>query len=504
MAPDDGGATTAPDVAQLLKQVWLRSVGANILVASTFFVGLVVWHPVHFEGIPLRRLLIGTGLAAIVVFGIAAVTSRIHIGRRLQRATGWLSDRRRPRTDEIAQLTSLPRVSAVHAGAYWTVAPVWATPYIAWLGYSFGALVWAKVVAAWTLIAVAGTTLSYLVVDRTLRPLRVVALADEQTIRAPRTLGLVPRLVIVWIAAAGLPLSTIALFLVGTDPTQRSRSAAAIWYVCLLGLAVGIAITFFVARTITEPLNRVREGLRRVGRGDLEEQVPVDETGELSDLQLGFNQMVRGLREHERIRDLFGRHVGADVARRAMEGDHGLGGEQREATAMFVDVVASTRIAQTHAPDDVVAILNAFFDAVVTAVTDEGGLLNKFAGDGAMCIFGAPLHQPDHAERALRAARTLRDKLAALDGVEAAIGISSGVVVAGNVGALDRYEYTVVGDPVNEASRLTEHAKATATKTRASANAIAIANSEAAAWRPAEKVLLRGRITPTETYEPAS
>src|SRR5207245_3296705 len=113
-------------------------------------------------------------------------------------------------------------------------------------------------------------------------------------------------------------------------------------------------------------------------------------------------------------------------------------------------------LAESHPPDEVVAVLNAFFETVVARVAAEGGLVNKFEGDGALCVFGAPVPQLDHAERALRAARVLHRELLALaavpPGLDAAIGVSSGTVVAGNVGAEERFEYTVIGDPVNEAA----------------------------------------------------
>src|SRR5205814_4855713 len=109
-------------------------------------------------------------------------------------------------------------------------------------------------------------------------------------------------------------------------------------------------------------------------------------------------------------------------------------------------------------PEEVVDLLNRFFATVVRVVDAEGGWVNKFEGDAALAVFGAPTDQPDHAARALRAARRLGAELEPL-GVDAGIGVSSGPVVAGNVGAENRYEDTVIGDPVNEAARLTEVAK---------------------------------------------
>ena len=143
---------------------------------------------------------------------------------------------------------------------------------------------------------------------------------------------------------------------------------------------------------------------------------------------------------------------------------------------------------------------------MVRRVGAEGGWVNKFEGDGAMCVFGAPDAQPDHADRALRAARTLRRDLLALSvthpGLDAAVGVSSGSVVAGNVGAELRYEYTVIGDPVNEAARLTEEAKRRLGRVLASDETVERAAAEAVRWRVVDEMLLRGRQRPTLAYEP--
>src|SRR5690606_2908765 len=151
----------------------------------------------------------------------------------------------------------------------------------------------------------------------------------------------------------------------------------------------------------------VRAAMAKVEDGDLDIEVPVDHAGELGRLQAGFNEMVDGLRERRRVQELFGRQVGADVARQALENDPELGGEEREITALFVDLEGFTAYTETHTPTEVVQLLNAFFGIVVRVVMDNGGFVNKFEGDAALCIFGAPAEQPDHAARALRAAATL-------------------------------------------------------------------------------------------------
>jgi adenylate cyclase len=217
--------------------------------------------------------------------------------------------------------------------------------------------------------------------------------------------------------------------------------------------------------------------------------------------------MVAGLRERRTLEDLFGRHVGTEVARLAVDrGDVALGGERREVGVVFVDVIGSTQLAQSRPPEEVVAILNQLFATIVRVVSDEGGWVNKFEGDGALCVFGAPVSSTDYAQRALRAARTLRRELLALAMVEpaldAAIGVSAGTAVAGNVGAEQRYEYTVMGSPVNEAARLTAEAKQRLGRVLASEEVIIRSGTERSDWRVATEVTLRGYDHAILAYEP--
>jgi adenylate cyclase len=261
------------------------------------------------------------------------------------------------------------------------------------------------------------------------------------------------------------------------------------------------------ARSLADPLRRLRQAVGDVQQGDLDVEVTVDDGGEVGMLQAGFNKMVSGLRERRQLEDIFGRYVGEEVARQALDRGVALGGERREISALFVDLIGSTTLAQSRSPDDVVRLLNRFFEVIVRAVAAERGWVNKFEGDGALCVFGAPVAQDDHATRALRAARTIRRELLALSaeqsGIDAAIGVSSGTAVAGNVGAEQRYEYTVIGDPVNEAARLTDEAKGRFGRVLAGEEAVARARDEARNWTVADEVTLRGRSETTLVYEPA-
>jgi adenylate cyclase len=371
---------------------------------------------------------------------------------------------------------------------------------------------------SWGLAAVIAATIwfggettcamSYLLYERTLRPVIAQALAKRETgtMVAP---GVRLRLLMAWLLGTGVPMIGVIVFgVIGAfaDPSNQQSTyiGKAVLFLGILASFTGFLSTGLAARAIADPLLAVRRGLERIGRGDLEVDVPVDDGSEVGQLQAGFNRMAEGLRDRERIRDLFGRQVGHDVARTALSDGVRLGGEEREVAALFVDVVGSTSLALALPPTEVVRLLNRFFRIVVEVVETHGGLVNKFEGDAALCVFGAPVACEDCAGDALRTARTLAARLSKeLPEIDFGIGVSAGVAVAGNVGAEHRFEYTVIGDPVNEACRLAELAKARPERVLASSVALDRAvDGEPQVWRVTESAVLRGRLAPTQLAHP--
>jgi adenylate cyclase len=139
----------------------------------------------------------------------------------------------------------------------------------------------------------------------------------------------------------------------------------------------------------------------------------------------------------------------------------------RETTILFADIVGFTPLCESLPPDEVAAFLNQFFSLAVDAIFEHGGTLDKFIGDAVMAFFGAPLPQADHAERAVRSARTLLSSLEAwneqrreegLEPVQLRVALNSGPVVVGDIGSERRVDYTVLGNTVNVASRLEQSA----------------------------------------------
>jgi adenylate cyclase len=172
--------------------------------------------------------------------------------------------------------------------------------------------------------------------------------------------------------------------------------------------------------------------------------------------------------ERERVRDLFARFVPEQVVNEVLAQTGGrlrLGGRQRVCTVMFTDLRGFTTFSETRSPESVIEILNHYFGEMTQAILDHGGTLVSYLGDGMMAVFGAPLEQADHADRALASAREmLEDRLPRVndwireqglgEGFRMGIGLNSGEIMSGNIGSLRRLEYTIIGDPVNTASRL--------------------------------------------------
>ncbi len=365
------------------------------------------------------------------------------------------------------------------------------------------------VAVASALGATATAIIGYLQSERVLRPVAVAALRGgvPTNFRAP---GVIQRQVLTWVLSTGVPVLAIVLAVVAskfeilTAPAERLNTP--ILLLAIAALVIGLVGTVLVAMSIADPLRQLRWALGEVQRGNYNAHMQIYDASELGLLQAGFNDMVRDLAERQRLRDLFGRYVGEDVARRALERGTELGGQEREVAVLFVDLVGSTQLASTVSASDVVSLLNEFFRVIVDAVDRHGGFVNKFQGDAALAIFGAPIEHPDASGAALAASRELHDELIEVLGeTEFGIGVSAGRAIAGHIGAQARFEYTVIGDPVNEAARLTELAKLEEGHVLASAIAVSGAvDAEALAWDVGEIVELRGRIAPTQLARPVN
>ena len=228
-----------------------------------------------------------------------------------------------------------------------------------------------------------------------------------------------------------------------------------------LGLlnSIGFAYSPFL-----QPIRDLTAGTKRVAAGEYNQRLPVVQDDDLGALAASFNRMQAGLAERQRLQAAFGTYVDPALATKLLEqGDDVFTGERREVTVMFVDIRDFTPFAEANPAEDVVARLNALFEIVVPAVVDAGGHVNKFLGDGALAVFGAPNDLADHADAALDAAVLIQHLVTERFGGELriGIGINSGTVLAGTIGGGSKLEFTLIGDTVNVAARVEQLTKTT-------------------------------------------
>ena len=488
------------------------SVGAavrNTAIGANLVGALVVYLYIQFlsQGIIDRqapRSAFAVGMAAFAGYFVVCSVAAGLAMQPTSRAARFLDEGRPPTPGEQRVVLGFPRRLTLITSCAWMGAAVLYSAMDSNYGEPAAQVV--HVVVGILLGGMVTTAVTYLLAERRYRPVMVLAMEGQPPERGRGNIR--GRLLVAWAAGSAVPM--VAL---GLTPLVHAQDAfvsleVTVAVLAALGVAAGFLITSTTAASVSEPLASVRRALTAVRGGDLSVQVEVDDPGEIGLLQADVNRMVLGLRERARLEDLFGRHVGEAVARRALEqGPVALGGAQRQASVLFVDLIGSTSLALSRPATEVVALLNTFFRSVVSTVTAEGGWVNKFEGDGALCVFGVPEDQPDHAARALRAARRLRQVLEAeaaeMPGLDAGVGVAGGTVVAGNIGAVDRYEYTVIGDPVNEAARLSELAKTDEGRLLASAAVLSMAGpDEVGHWEPEGEAVLRGRHEPTVVMRP--
>jgi adenylate cyclase len=277
-------------------------------------------------------------------------------------------------------------------------------------------------------------------------------------------------------------------------------------------LGIGAAGCLFVgsrlAIIMSQALVKISVGVRRLENAEYV-KVDIPTTGdELEDLANGFNSMVDGLRERDKLKSTMGKYMTPAVIKHLMAGEVELGGKSLDVTILFTDIRSFTSISEKMKAHELVALLNEYFSAMVGVVLAHDGAVDKYIGDAIMAVFGAPIPGPKDAENAVRAAINMRKKLILLNAelekrgipeIRTGIGIHTGEVVAGNIGSPERMEYTVIGDSVNLASRLESNTKelgvdvlisdATYEKTKHFIEA-----------RPVKELTVKGRAQPVMTY----
>ncbi|CAN5581805.1 adenylate/guanylate cyclase domain-containing protein [soil metagenome] len=472
-------------------------VGAAIVIACIFWV-LPGDPPTGVGGRLLVTNAILGGAFMLVVLPGAVIWGEAWLrgGRR------WIQEGRDPTDREVtAVLRSPMRLFLVHATAWLVAASLFSLA-----NALIDVELLPRVAFTVTLGGFTTSAFAYLLSERIVRPVASEALSLRSVAR-PKLPGVVTRTLLGWTLGTGVPFAGLvitAIFALAEDDATAKELAVTMLALAGTGLVVGWWVTVLGARAVADPVSSLRWGIGQIAEGHLDARVEVYDGSVLGVLQAGFNDMATGLQERERLRDLYGRQVGQDVADGALDRGAQLGGEARQVAVLFVDVVGSTHLAGERPAEEVVALLNRFFGVVVDEVHAHGGWINKFQGDATLAVFGAPSDMDDAAGCALATARAVAARLPAeVPELGAGVGVAFGRAVAGNIGDERRFEFTVIGDPVNEASRLTELSKTYRPMVLASAAAVMAASAdEAAHWEPCGQADLRGRTEATPLARP--
>ncbi|AKK27482.1 adenylate/guanylate cyclase domain-containing protein [Mycobacterium sp. EPa45] len=481
----------------------------TVFVVVANLIGVAVAMSVITFAIPVPNIFEGRAHPIITIVAPVYVVVAVIIGwiwatRRVLDALRWAIEDRVPTPRDQRNTFSAPWRLTVIPLVLWGVGAALLTTLFGLVDTGYIP----KMLFGITFSGIVVSASCYFFTEFALRPVAAQALETGKPEHrgGPGVLG---RTIMAWVLGSCVPVAGIALA-AGFTLTLRNMTVTQLAFAVLLlaGAAAifGFILILIASWLIATPVQVVRAAMQRVEDGDLDAHVVVFDGTELGELQRGFNTMVEGLRERDRVRDLFGRHVGRDVALAAEQRKINLGGEECSAAVLFVDIVGSTQVVGSRPPVQVVELLNEFFGVVVDEVERCGGLINKFEGDGALAVFGAPVAQEQPETNALAAARAIAGRLRReVPEISVGIGVAAGTVVAGNIGSHHRFEYTVIGDPVHEASRLCEMAKKSGAGLLASATALEAADpAEQRLWKLDDEVVLRGRSKPTRLAVPTT
>jgi adenylate cyclase len=244
-------------------------------------------------------------------------------------------------------------------------------------------------------------------------------------------------------------------------PVRKLRDELAIGIGLLL--LVSIVMAHQVSTSVHRPLHALGEFAHQIGSGDLTSRVPITGKDIAGRLAGTLNQMAAGLQERDHVKEVFGRYIATQVSDEILKGQVNLGGEEKNVTVLFSDIRNFTGMSEAMTPQQVVTFLNDYFTEMVDAVFENGGVLDKFLGDGLMAVFGSIDDNSNHPRNAVLAALRMKALLGKINGVRSmsgkppiaiGVGIHTDAAIVGNIGSRKRLEYTVIGDGVNTSSRL--------------------------------------------------
>ncbi|MEZ0391863.1 MAG: adenylate/guanylate cyclase domain-containing protein [Pseudobdellovibrionaceae bacterium] len=276
-------------------------------------------------------------------------------------------------------------------------------------------------------------------------------------------------------------------------------------------VSVAIFLIFLFSMTLTKPIERLAELIQHVSKGNFEvkARAQIRSRDEVGELARAFDKMTLGLKERDKVKSLFSKFHGSKVAEDILKNNIGVGGQNKEVTVFFSDIRGFTDFSDQHAPEEVVEMLNEYFEIMVRIINRNHGVVDKFIGDAIMAVWGAPQSSEKDTSHALKACLEMRQALAALNNKREArgqmplligMGLHTGPVISGTIGSTERLEYTVIGDTVNLTSRIESATKEFGLDLLVSESIYTKLQTEFL-MEPIGEVQLRGKSEPMNLYK---
>ncbi|MBT4761617.1 MAG: HAMP domain-containing protein [Bdellovibrionaceae bacterium] len=274
-------------------------------------------------------------------------------------------------------------------------------------------------------------------------------------------------------------------------------------------LSAALFLIFIFSISLTSPIEKLAEMAAKVAKGDFKVKSNVSSKDEVGALADAFDEMVVGLEERDKVKNVLNKFHGSAITDDLLKGELELGGSNKEVTVFFSDIRDFTKFSEGHTPEEVVMMLNEYFAIMVSIINKNKGVVDKFIGDAIMAVWGAPEKSDDDPFNAVKASLEMRQELDKLNErrqlrgevpIKIGVGIHTGRAISGTIGSDERMEYTVIGDAVNTASRIEASTKSFGTDLLISGETSDII-AESYLIEEAGKVEVKGKTEPLRLYK---
>jgi len=261
---------------------------------------------------------------------------------------------------------------------------------------------------------------------------------------------------------AQTPLSIV------NEPAQAVQRKA----ILISGIVMSVALfaVFLFSLTLSKPIEVLAELIKEIPKGNfnISARSKVKSHDEVGDLAIAFDHMTEGLKERDKVKNLFNKFHGSSVTENLLQQEVSVGGTRKEVTVFFSDIRGFTKFSEGHTPEEVVSMLNEYFEVMVGIIGRHGGVVDKFIGDAIMAVWGVPAGSDHDTLNGLKACLEMRSALVTLNNsrrdrglteIHIGMGLHAGAAISGTIGSEERMEFTVIGDTVNVTARIESSTK---------------------------------------------